>query len=182
MKINKLLSASICSLGLLFSGSVTAYADTGTDYSNLSAYEQIALVKNETSNQDEFSDESIPLPQQLASNSTPKADKDSDPEIETRGVKSWVAKNALKSISGMIRSGGKQFIDLAGGVLDKETKTAIKNHSGTIANAIDDVAELPDLASHVVREKLFYALSGPLGGGVANAIADAVAFVMWILL
>ncbi|XCB30114.1 hypothetical protein RQN30_01275 [Arcanobacterium hippocoleae] len=168
-------------MGLLFSGSITAYADISTDNPVLAAYEQAALIKNSTVHQNDLSDKSVEPLTQLALNGEAKADTDSNLEIETRGVKSWAAKKDLKSISGMIRSGGKQFIDLAGDFLDKETKTAIRNHSDIIADAIDDVAELPDLASHVVKEKLFHALSSPLGGGAANVIADAVAGVIWIL-
>lgn len=182
MSIGRKLAGLALASGLFISLPTTALAVESSFPSTSPIYEQVTSIKTNATYQSEFSDNRIALPAHLSSDSDSEANNDSNLEIETRGVKSWIAKTALKSISGMIRSGGKQFIDLAGDLLDKETKTAIKNNSGTIADAIDDVAELPDLATHIVKEKLFYALSGPLGGGVANVIADAVAFVMNILL
>lgn len=94
--------------------------------------------------------------------------------FETRGPKSFAIKSALRGISYMLRSGGKEFINKASKFLDKNAAKAVKQNTDFIANVIDDVAEIPDLAVHVVKEKLFYALK-PLGYGNAMVISDAVA-------
>ncbi|WLD72110.1 hypothetical protein QU670_02330 [Actinomyces massiliensis] len=98
------------------------------------------------------------------------------------GIKSFAFKKALKAVGWMIRKSPDAFIDLTKGFLDDAAETAIRRSSGQIADAIDDVAGLPDLAGHVVREKLFYALEGSLGGGTAKVIADSVEWAMWALL
>ena len=98
------------------------------------------------------------------------------------GIKSFAFKKALKAVGWMIRKSPNAFIDLTKGFLDDAAETAIRRSSGQIADAIDDVAGLPDLAGHVVREKLFYALEGSLGGGTAKVIADSVEWAMWALL
>lgn len=114
-------------------------------------------------------------PEEATSNSSNRS-------VEPRGPRSWFIKKALGIISGMIRHGGDGFIRLAGHFLDNEAKKAIRNNSGLIADAIDTVAGLPDLAGHVVREKLMYALSDPLGPGTASVIASAVEGAIWLLL
>lgn len=98
------------------------------------------------------------------------------------GIRSFAFKKALKAVGWMTRKSPNAFIDLTKSFLDDAAETALRRSSGQIADAIDDVAGLPDLAGHIVREKLFYALEGSLGGGTAKVIADSVEWAMWALL
>lgn len=100
------------------------------------------------------------------------------------GPKTWILRKALQGIARGIRSGGDEFISMArkGKFLDDQAERVLRRNNRVIANAIDDVAELPDLAGHVIREKLFDALRGPIGAGNAKLIADAVAGVLWVVL
>lgn len=82
----------------------------------------------------------------------------------------------------MIRKSPDALIDFTKSFLDGAAEAALRRSSSQIADAIDDVAGLPDLAGHIVREKPFYALEGSLGGGTAKIIADAVEWAMWALL
>ena len=82
----------------------------------------------------------------------------------------------------MIRKSPDALIDFTKSFLDGAAEAALRRSSSQIADAIDDVAGLPDLAGHIVHEQLFYALEGSIGGGTAKVIADAVEWVMWALL
>ncbi|PVE19867.1 hypothetical protein DDA93_00395 [Arthrobacter sp. Bz4] len=97
-------------------------------------------------------------------------------------MKSWLVKQALRGVAGTVRGGSNTFINLAGNWLDSGAKSALRKNSGRIADVIDDVADLPDLATHAVRGHVYNGLKGFLGHGTANVIANAVEGVMWILL
>lgn len=93
--------------------------------------------------------------------------------VETRGAKSLAIKTTLKGIAFGLRSGGEEFIKFAGKALDKQAVKVLRKNLDFVADAIDGVARIPDLAEHVVKEKLLYALR-PLGHGNAVVISDAV--------
>ncbi|EFN93361.1 hypothetical protein HMPREF9278_1272 [Mobiluncus mulieris FB024-16] len=57
--------------------------------------------------------------------------------------------------------------------MDKQAVKVLRKNLDFVADAIDGVARIPDLAEHVVKEKLLYALR-PLGHGNAVVISDAV--------
>ena len=93
--------------------------------------------------------------------------------FETRGAKAFVIKTTLKSIAFGLRGGGEEFIKLAGKALDKQAVKVLSKNLDFVADAIDGVPRIPDLAEHVVKEKPFYALR-PLGHGNAMVISDTV--------
>lgn len=101
---------------------------------------------------------------------------------EVQGVKSWIVKQVLRGVAGMIRGGASKFIDVGGDFLDAGAKSALRNHSGRIADVIGDVADIPDIATHMVRTEVYKGLKGFLGHGTANVIANAVEGVMWFAL
>jgi hypothetical protein len=101
---------------------------------------------------------------------------------EVQGVKSWIVKQVLRGVAGMIRGGASKFIDVGGDFLDAGAKSALRNHSGRIADVIEDVADIPDIATHMVRSEVYNGLKGFLGHGTANVIANAVEGVMWFAL
>lgn len=102
--------------------------------------------------------------------------------VETQGIKSWLVKQALKAVAGTIRGGASTFIRLGDDFLDAGAKSALRNHSGRIADVIEDVAEIPDIATHMVRSEVYRGLKGFLGHGTANVIANAVEGVLWVFL
>lgn len=53
----------------------------------------------------------------------------------------------------------------------------ILQHSDEIADEIDEVAELPDLAHHIVKEKLTIALEPIVGTSYSLMIADVIAWL-----
>ncbi|MCU9996611.1 hypothetical protein HHJ81_06120 [Mobiluncus mulieris] len=57
--------------------------------------------------------------------------------------------------------------------MDEQAVKVLRKNLDFVADAIDGVARIPDLAEHVVKEKPFYALR-PLGHGNAMVISDAV--------
>lgn len=93
--------------------------------------------------------------------------------FETRGAKSLAIKTTLKDIASGLRGGSEKLIKFAGKALDKQAVKVLSKNLDFVADAIDGVARIPDLAEHVVKEKLFYALR-PLGHGNAVVISDAV--------
>lgn len=93
--------------------------------------------------------------------------------FETRGAKSLAIKTTLKDIASGLRSGGEKLIKFAGKALDKQAVKVLRKNLDFVADSIDGVARIPDLAEHVVKEKLLYALR-PLGHGNAMVISDAV--------
>lgn len=124
--------------------------------------------------------------------SSPAVPEDSPPAVSSqvgggetaqpKGVKSWFVKQALHGVAGTIRGGAGKFVDLAGPWLDDAAEVALRRDSGRIADVIEDVANIPDIASHAVRGYVYDGLKGFLGHGTANVIANAVEGVMWILL
>ncbi|WP_146183375.1 hypothetical protein [Corynebacterium liangguodongii] len=93
------------------------------------------------------------------------------------GLKGTITKGALKGVSWVIRETPDMFIDLAGNTLDDAARLAIKKRGGVIADKVDEVAELPDLTHHVVKEKLTYALRPIVGNDLSLMIADVIAWM-----
>lgn len=118
----------------------------------------------------------------LPTDKIPSRDVSGPGTVEIQGVKSWLVKQALKGVAGGIRGGASTFIRLADNWLDAAATKALRKNSGRIADVIEDVAEIPDIASHQVRSQVYNGLKGFLGHGTANVIANAVEGVMWILL
>lgn len=93
--------------------------------------------------------------------------------VETRGAKSLAIKTTLKDIASGLRGGSEKLIKFAGKALDKQAVKVLSKNLDFVADAIDGVPRIPDLAEHVVKEKPFYALR-PLDHGNAMVISDAV--------
>lgn len=103
-----------------------------------------------------------------------------------QGVKGRTVAKAVVLVAKGIRVGNKHFGKLAQ-ALKGPAATAFLSHSGKIADLLDDIAKIPDLVSHVVREKLFFALSNTQGAfkiepGLAKDIADEIVAVVNALL
>lgn len=96
--------------------------------------------------------------------------------FETRGAKSLAIKTTLNGIAFGLRGGGEKLIKFAGKALDKQAVKVLRKNLDFVADAIDGVARIPDLAEHVVKEKPFYAFYAlrSLGHGNAMVISDAV--------
>ncbi|WIK81882.1 hypothetical protein [Micrococcus lylae] len=103
-------------------------------------------------------------------------------QAETQGLKSEMVKVALRGVAGAMRGGGQKFVTMADGFLDKRAADVIRRDSVRIADAIDDVANIPDVATHQVRSEVYKRLSAIMDDGTANVIANAVEGVLWVLL
>ena len=104
-------------------------------------------------------------------------------ESGTRGAKSFFTKLALKAIAAAFRHGG----DEVGYVIkkvDRNAASAAKSHSKQIADALDDIAKIPDVTANVAKDKLYRALVRDVGlpPGVALQIADGLKYAINILL
>lgn len=121
---------------------------------------------------------------EVPSSSISQQIKEESANQELNGVKGKLAKFALNSLADMIRDSVDNFIYLAKkhGGLDDQAADSVKKNSSQIADALDDVAEIPDLVTHQVRSEVYKRLEGPLGSGNANVVANAVEGVMWFIL
>lgn len=103
-----------------------------------------------------------------------------------QGVKGRTCAAAVVLVAKGIRKGNKHFGKLVQALKGPAAATFLQ-HSEKIADALDDIAKIPDLVSRVVGEKLFYALSNPQGAfkiepGLAKDIAGEIVAVVNALL
>ncbi|MCL8493410.1 hypothetical protein M5J06_04580 [Corynebacterium sp. B5-R-101] len=103
--------------------------------------------------------------------------KSETPEVQPYGFKGFIAKKSLQGISWLLRNTPEKFIERAGDALDDGARKKILQHSDEIADEIDEVAELPDLAHHIVKEKLTIALEPIVGTSYSLMIADVIAWL-----
>ena len=103
--------------------------------------------------------------------------KSETPEVQPYGVKGFIAKKSLQGISWLLRNTPEKFIERAGDTLDDGARKKILQHSDEIADEIDEVAELPDLAHHIVKEKLTTALEPIVGTSYSLTIADVISWL-----
>lgn len=103
--------------------------------------------------------------------------KSETPEVQPYGVKGFIAKKSLQGISWLLRNAPEKFIERAGDTLDDGARKKILQHSDEIADEIDEVAELPDLVHHIVKEKLTTALEPIVGTSYSLMIADVIAWL-----
>ncbi|WP_428265657.1 hypothetical protein [Haliangium sp.] len=99
------------------------------------------------------------------------------------GARGEIVKHAAMLLADAIRHGGDEAAEVLKH-LDKGAAKAFRKHSGTIANALDKIALIPDLTTQIVKEKLLSFLRNvlKLQGGTALQIADAVkAALDWML-
>lgn len=96
---------------------------------------------------------------------------------ETRGIKTFITKKALKGVAWMVRETPEFILEQASDTLDDKARRALLKNNHKIADEIDEVAELADLSHHVVKEKLTYALEPIVGQENALMIADVLAWL-----
>lgn len=99
-----------------------------------------------------------------------------------QGVKSWLIKQALELIATGIRKGGRVVQELMS-FMDASAAKAFRKHARDIADALDDIARIPDLSRRVVKDKLrvFLTKTLELNHGTAQVIVTAVDGVLAIL-
>ncbi len=98
-----------------------------------------------------------------------------------QGIKSKAIKHAVKAMANLIRKGnGSKFYEVCGRLsADAAALQAFRRHSGRIADLLDDIASIPDLALNMVREQMFSMLTSPrgpikMGGGPAKVITEII--------
>lgn len=103
-------------------------------------------------------------------------------QVQPAGIKGWLVSQALRGLAGGLRTSADEFIRLGGTWLDDGARAALRQHSGRIADVLDDIAKTPDLATHAAKEKAYNELSKFLDPGTAQVIADALEGILFILL
>ena len=98
---------------------------------------------------------------------------------ETRGVKKWIAKTALKTISKSFRSGGTIIKKVAKELGGKEAKYFTKNLD-VIADALDGLNYATDFVEDAVIDTISSALiSAGVPSSVARTIANVFTFIVF---
>lgn len=103
-------------------------------------------------------------------------------EAQPAGLKGWFVSQGLRGIAGGIRNGADDFIRLAGNWLDDGATTALRQNSTRIADVLDDISDIPDLTTRVVKERAYNELSKFLDPGTAQVIADALEGVLFLVI
>ncbi|PWK09007.1 hypothetical protein [Tumebacillus permanentifrigoris] len=101
---------------------------------------------------------------------------------EPDGVKGYIVKKAVQLLATCFRKGAPYIGDVLEYLDAKTAKTAIQ-YSGKIASKLDEIAGIPDLATNVVKEKMYNFLLKDLklSGGTALSIADGIKRALDIL-
>ncbi|WP_316274774.1 hypothetical protein [Bacillus halotolerans] len=104
-------------------------------------------------------------------------------EFTTQGIKGKIVSAAVRALAQGIRS-GSWVVSKIIGWLDEGAAKAFRKHADDIADELDYIAKIPDLAVDTVRKKLYNYLVNDLelDSGDALVIAEAVEGVLWILL
>lgn len=92
------------------------------------------------------------------------------------GIKSAAVVKALKLVAKGIRKGNKYFVK-AFELLDSRAKGPFLKHAAQIADVLEDIAIIPDVAYAILGAKLFSILTKApfdLPGGTANTIVQAL--------
>lgn len=98
---------------------------------------------------------------------------------ETRGIKKWIARTALKTISKALRNGGSVIKKVAKELGGKEAKYFTKNLN-VIANALDSLNYATDFVEDAVIDTISSALIyAGVPSGVARTIANVFTFIVF---
>ncbi|EPN7178959.1 hypothetical protein ACT20J_001713 [Campylobacter upsaliensis] len=98
---------------------------------------------------------------------------------ETRGIKKWIAKTALKTISKALRNGGSIIKKVTKELGGKEARYFAKNLD-VIANALDSLNYATDFVEDAVIDTISSALiSAGVPSGVARTIANVFTFIVF---
>lgn len=101
----------------------------------------------------------------------------SDTQIETFGVKKWIATQALKLTSKAVRSGGKIVSQVAGELGGTTGKTFLK-HTSTVADALDYlIARGAVVEDAVIDTVSSFLISAGVKSSVARTIANVFTFL-----
>ncbi|MGZ6502072.1 MAG: hypothetical protein ACXVC1_03925 [Tumebacillaceae bacterium] len=105
-------------------------------------------------------------------------------KVETSGVKSFFVKLAIHSLTWSIRHGESIVERVLLKYADKKSASTFYRYASTIAEKLDQLAELPDITAEIAKTKLYSFMVGTLGinGGVAMVIADGVKYAINFLL
>ncbi|SDZ16094.1 hypothetical protein [Thermoactinomyces sp. DSM 45892] len=95
--------------------------------------------------------------------------------VTQNGIRGYLVKLAAEAVAFAIRHGGSVVGELVK-FLDGPAAKAFKKHSGTIADKIDDLANIPDVTAEIIKTRLYQFLKGPMNmnAGTAMQIADAI--------
>ncbi|TCP66086.1 hypothetical protein [Baia soyae] len=95
--------------------------------------------------------------------------------VTPNGIRGYLVKLAAEAVAFAIRHGGSVVGELVK-FLDGPAAKAFKKHSGTIADKIDDLANIPDVTAEIIKTRLYQFLKGPMdiNAGTAMQIADAI--------
>ena len=104
-------------------------------------------------------------------------------EREPSGIKGWLVKQATQLLATAIRHGGDSVAYVLK-YLDKKAARTFRTHAKSIARELEKIADIPDLTTRIVKEKLevFLRVELKVSGGTSLQIADAVKAALDILL
>lgn len=115
--------------------------------------------------------------QVFASEITNQNETLSDTQIETFGVKKWIATQALKLTSKAVRSGGKIVSQVAGELGGTTGKIFLK-HTSTVADALDYlIARGAVVEDAVIDTVSSFLISAGVKSSVARTIANVFTFL-----
>lgn len=99
------------------------------------------------------------------------------------GIKSLALKKAVQAMARVIRAWGPEVVNITR-TMDGPALRAFRKHAVRIAGRLEDIAEIPDLVTTIVREKTYYFLIAELqlSGGTANVIAQAIEGALYAFL
>lgn len=94
-----------------------------------------------------------------------------------------MVKQAAHLLADAIRYGGKALEYLVRH-LDGKAAKVFQKYSKRIANALDDIAEIPDVTVRIVKEKIISFMTNELriNPGTAQVIGEAIAGALWVFL
>lgn len=99
------------------------------------------------------------------------------------GLKTRAIVKAVKLLASGIRKGDR-YANKVIGQLDDASRAAYRAHAHTIANKLDKLAELPDLAVNIVKDQIITLLNVELGVQyrVAYDVAEVISIVISAML
>ncbi len=100
---------------------------------------------------------------------------DEGKQIQTQGIKGWIVKKAIRTVSSAIRYGGRA-LDYILQFLDRGAKSVLSKHANKIADKLDKIATIPDITANMAKDYIYYFMTNDLKipGKYALQIADAI--------
>ncbi len=96
-------------------------------------------------------------------------------QIESKGVKGWIVKKAIRVVASAIRYGGR-ILDYILQFLDRGAKNALSKYANKIADKLDRISTIPDITANMAKDYIYYFMTNDLKipGKYALQIADAI--------